>query len=195
VDVRQLDGDAWQLKRALRLAALQDSPAAFASTYTRESHRPETEWRVWPAGGAFFAAFAPPAPPAAGEGHCALGIAGARVTAADPSTTHPISMPAPPAAGDGHCALGIAGAWVTAADPSTTHLISMWVAPAARGRRVAAALAGAVAEWAAARGCNTVELEVAAENTAAMHAYLRCGFAVTDREPFSACGVVLTRPV
>ncbi|WP_426514332.1 GNAT family N-acetyltransferase [Dactylosporangium sp. McL0621] len=154
MEVRPLTRDEWQLKRDLRLRALQDSPHAFASTYAREARRSEADWRTWPAGGAFFAAFAGPALP-----------------------------------------LGIAGAWVAAADPATTHLISMWVEPAARGRGIATHLADAVTGWARDRGHDTVELELACGNTAALNAYLRCGFTPTDREPFTVGGTVLVRAV
>jgi GNAT superfamily N-acetyltransferase len=163
VDVRALTGDEWRLKRELRLAALKDSPDAFASSYAREAHRTEADWRTWPAGGAFFAAFAP---------------------AFAPSAALPVGEP-----------LGIVGTWVAAADPRTTHLISMWVAPVARGRGVAAALVDAVVGWARDRDHHTVELEVAGGNAPAMSAYLRCGFIVTEREPFTTGGTVLIRPV
>ncbi|WP_238011010.1 GNAT family N-acetyltransferase [Dactylosporangium sp. AC04546] len=152
MDVRPLNGDDWQLKRDLRLAALKDSPSAFASTYAREEHRSEHEWRDWPHPGAYFCAF-----------------------------------------GDDGDPLGIAGSWVSTAEPDVTHLISMWVTPGARGRRVAAALVDAVAGWAGEYGSAVVELEVAAGNDAAMTAYLRCGFEVTDREPFTVGGTVLVR--
>ncbi|GAA2384797.1 GNAT family N-acetyltransferase [Dactylosporangium salmoneum] len=154
MDVRPLRADEWQLKRDLRLAALRDSPAAFASTYARESHRSEADWRTWPAGGAFFTAFA--------------------------ALDEPV---------------GIAGAWVAAADPGTAHLIGMWVVPAARGCGVAAGLVDAAAGWARDRGHAAVELEVAPGNTAAMSAYVRCGFEVTQREPFTTGGTVLVLPV
>ncbi|HTJ38210.1 MAG TPA: GNAT family N-acetyltransferase [Dactylosporangium sp.] len=164
VDVRALSGDEWQLKRDLRLTALKDSPDAFASSYAREAHRSETDWRTWPPGGAFFTAFLPNA-----------AVPPSQVGAAEP--------------------LGIAGTWVAAAEPRTTHLISMWVAPVARGRGVAALLVDAVVGWARDHGHDTVELEVARGNTPAMTAYLRCGFIVTQREPFTTGGTVLVRPV
>ncbi|GGM84253.1 GNAT family N-acetyltransferase [Dactylosporangium sucinum] len=154
MDVRPLTGDDWQLKRDLRLAALKDSPSAFASTYAREEHRTELEWRGWPHPGAYFCAFDADGTP-----------------------------------------LGIAGSWVSAAEPGITHLISMWVAPVARGRRVAGALVAAVVGWARERGSDVVELEIAAGNEAAMSAYVRCGFTVTDREPFTAGGTVMRHPL
>ncbi|MFI5907787.1 GNAT family N-acetyltransferase [Dactylosporangium sp. NPDC051541] len=163
MEVRPLAANDWQLKRDLRLAALKDSPAAFASTYAREARRTETDWRTWPAGGAFFTAFGP--------------LPGLR-------TRPRCDLP-----------LGIAGAWTAAAEPGTTHLISMWVIPAARGNGIAAALADAVTAWARTRGHRTVELELACGNTAALNAYLRCGFTPTTRAPFTTGGTVLIRPV
>ncbi|MFB9412735.1 GNAT family N-acetyltransferase [Dactylosporangium matsuzakiense] len=161
--VRPLTGDDWRLKRDMRLAALKDSPAAFISTYAREAKRSELDWRSWPAGGAFFAAFGPP-----------------------PGLRRRAGCDVP---------LGIAAAWVAAARPATTHLISMWVVPAARGNGIAAQLADAVTGWAAGRGHRTVELEIACGNTAALRAYLRCGFTPTGREPFTGGGTVLVRTV
>ncbi|WP_432824304.1 GNAT family N-acetyltransferase [Dactylosporangium sp. CA-092794] len=215
--VRPLTADEWQLKRDLRLTALKDSPAAFASTYAREAHRSESEWRDWPRGGEFFAAFAGPVPPdpvppgpvplgpAASDG---VGPAPAEsvAAAAGPSALGPVAsdvvapaFAAPGSAGPGHwrpgAPLGIAGAWVTVADPTTTHLISMWVAPEARGNGVAGLLIDAVAGWAAGHGCARVELEVAAGNEAAMKAYLRAGFTIADHTPFTDGGTVLIRPV
>jgi ribosomal protein S18 acetylase RimI-like enzyme len=51
-----MTADDWQVVRDLRLAALQDSPGAFASTYAREAGRTEEEWRDWVGRCAFFAA-------------------------------------------------------------------------------------------------------------------------------------------
>ncbi|WP_432968024.1 GNAT family N-acetyltransferase [Dactylosporangium sp. CA-233914] len=154
MEVRALTGDQWRLKRDLRLAALRDSPHAFVSTHAREARRSEADWRSWPPGGAFFAAFDGPSAP-----------------------------------------VGIVGAWVAAAAPGTTHLIGMWVAPAVRGRGIAGLLAEAVVGWARSCGHDTVELELACGNTAALNAYLRCGFVPADRHPFTSGGTVLVRPV
>ncbi|WP_433089688.1 GNAT family N-acetyltransferase [Dactylosporangium sp. CA-052675] len=218
MEVRPLTPGEWQLKRDLRLSALKDSPHAFASTWAREAKRGEADWRTWPAGGAFFTAFGPlppsrprvsapsraarhdpPAlgtPPGTGDGrHDPPGyvVPGGRH---DPS-----ACVVPLGIGDGRrdlpgCVvpLGIAGAWVAAADPATTHLISMWVVPAARGHGIAARLADAVTAWARDHGHDTVELELACGNTAALNAYLRCGFSPAGRKPFTAGGTVLTRP-
>jgi GNAT superfamily N-acetyltransferase len=149
VDVRALTGDDWRVKRDLRLAALLDSPAAFASSHAREAGRSEDGWRDWPWHGSAFAAF------------------------------------------DGAEPVGIACSWCTPAEPGVTHLISMWVCPAARGRGVGGRLVDAVAGWAREHAAGRVELEVAAGNTAAVRTYMRAGFTVTGREPFTAGGTVL----
>lgn len=44
--VRRLDPSQWQILRELRLASLQDSPAAFSSTYADEHNRQEQDWRT-----------------------------------------------------------------------------------------------------------------------------------------------------
>ncbi|MER7279978.1 GNAT family N-acetyltransferase [Dactylosporangium sp. NPDC000244] len=197
MEVRPLTPGEWQLKRDLRLSALKDSPHAFASTWARETKRGEADWRTWPAGGAFFAAFGP-LPPS--QPRVSPPPAAARHDPPDSRGVLPASGMPLGIAADRHdpsaCVvpLGIAGAWVAAADPATTHLISMWVVPAARGRGIAAHLADAVTRWARDHGHDTVELELACGNTAAMNAYLRCGFTPADREPFTAGGTVLTRP-
>src|SRR5689334_21021736 len=65
--VTVLGAGDWVLKRDLRLRALQESPAAFASTYERERRYSEREWRDWPRDGIFFAASGPSDP--SGEQH------------------------------------------------------------------------------------------------------------------------------
>ena len=54
--VAVVGADDWEVKRDLRLRALRESPAAFASTYERERRYTEPEWRAWPRDGIFFAA-------------------------------------------------------------------------------------------------------------------------------------------
>lgn len=94
ITVRPLSASEWQLKRDLRLAALQDSPRAFASSYDLEVHRSEQDWRGWPRDGAYFAAF--------DDLQAALGIAGSWMRAGEPDVTHLISMwVAPDARGAG----------------------------------------------------------------------------------------------
>ena len=44
--IRWLTEDDWQEFRAVRLAALQEAPAAFGDTYAEESRREEAQWRA-----------------------------------------------------------------------------------------------------------------------------------------------------
>jgi GNAT superfamily N-acetyltransferase len=52
LEVRRIRASEWQLLRALRLEALQDSPLAYGSTYAGESERTDREWRERAAAGA-----------------------------------------------------------------------------------------------------------------------------------------------
>jgi len=45
IEIRQIDPDDWKLLRATRLAALQDAPEAFESTYEGSLAFGEEEWR------------------------------------------------------------------------------------------------------------------------------------------------------
>lgn len=88
-------------------------------------------------------------------------------------------------------ALGIAGSWIDPDAPDVTNLISMWVRPEARRRGVAGQLVAAVIAWARRQGSARVELKVATGNEAALQAYLRNGFRLTDRKPDDMCGALL----
>jgi ribosomal protein S18 acetylase RimI-like enzyme len=59
IEVRRATPEDWQAVRGVRLAALQDAPYAFGSSYARERDRPESRWREWIARepGAVFLAF------------------------------------------------------------------------------------------------------------------------------------------
>lgn len=47
VSIRSLDADEWRTYRAVRLAALADSPDAFGGTYDAAVAYPEKLWRDW----------------------------------------------------------------------------------------------------------------------------------------------------
>lgn len=76
---------------------------------------------------------------------------------------------------------GLAGVYE---QDGAAQLVSMWVRPSARGRKAGEALITACADWARARGHDTLSLWVTEANTPARRLYERCGFAVTgDRQP------------
>lgn len=63
-------------------------------------------------------------------------------------------------------------------------LVSMFVRPVARGRGAGEALVDAAADWARARGHDTLYLWVTEVNSAARKLYERCGFTPTgERQP------------
>lgn len=55
--VRRVEGQDWAHLRAVRLAALADSPSAFGSTLEREQQYDEERWREWSHNVATFLAF------------------------------------------------------------------------------------------------------------------------------------------
>jgi ribosomal protein S18 acetylase RimI-like enzyme len=70
VEIREIGARDWQALRDIRLAALQDAPQAFASTYEREAAFTESDWQRWISRGDTFLAFAP------GLGTAPAGIVG-----------------------------------------------------------------------------------------------------------------------
>jgi ribosomal protein S18 acetylase RimI-like enzyme len=82
---------------------------------------------------------------------------------------------------DGAVPAGLAGVYVK---DGAADLVSMWVRPAARGLGIGRALVAAAADWAKARGYDTLYLWVTEANTAARRLYERCGFTATgERQP------------
>ena len=57
IEIRQIGADDWKLLRATRLAALQDAPEAFESTYQGSLAFDEDEWRRRAAAHPVFLAF------------------------------------------------------------------------------------------------------------------------------------------
>jgi GNAT superfamily N-acetyltransferase len=47
ISIRRAVDEDWQILREIRLAALQESPSAFGSSYAREAEWTESEWREW----------------------------------------------------------------------------------------------------------------------------------------------------
>ncbi len=76
---------------------------------------------------------------------------------------------------------GLASVFV---EDGAAEVVSMWVRPSARGQGVGAALVDAAADWAKARGHDSLYLWVTESNTAARVLYERCGFTTTgERQP------------
>jgi GNAT superfamily N-acetyltransferase len=57
IAIRRIGADDWMHLRATRLAALQDAPEAFESTYDGTAGRTEVDWRRWTEQLATFLAF------------------------------------------------------------------------------------------------------------------------------------------
>jgi ribosomal protein S18 acetylase RimI-like enzyme len=94
VEIREIGADAWQAIRDIRLAALQDAPDAFASTYEHQVAFGEADWVRWIGRGCNFLAYAPEA------GTAPVGIVGGYQ--ADPGTMELISLwVSPPVRGNG----------------------------------------------------------------------------------------------
>jgi ribosomal protein S18 acetylase RimI-like enzyme len=155
VQVRRAHPDEWATVRDVRLAALADTPDAFASTLSRELDRTEPQWRsrirAWP----WFLAWYAGTP--------------AGLVAAVPD--QPASGPraAGPPAGQAH------------QGPRGWHLVSMWVSPRVRGTGVAELLIGAVVDHALAVGAPRITLWVTVGNARARAFYRRMGFTPTGR--------------
>jgi RimJ/RimL family protein N-acetyltransferase len=113
--VRTLGPDDWEVLRDIRLAALQDSPGAFLSTYEQSLDRTETEWRAWPARGDCFAAFADGEP---------VGMVGVAPDEAPQSAELFARWVAPPARGSGAADALIRAAvdWARAHGCASVHL-------------------------------------------------------------------------
>jgi hypothetical protein len=47
ITIRPIKGTDWRKLRDLRLAALQDDPQAFGSTFAEERSDPDSEWIEW----------------------------------------------------------------------------------------------------------------------------------------------------
>jgi ribosomal protein S18 acetylase RimI-like enzyme len=170
VRLGRAEPDDWATLRQVRLAALADSPEAFASTLDRELGFEEAHWRErigeWP----WFLAWRAGAP---------VGMVAARALQADPKPGDPKPgdpKPGDPKPGD-----------PKPADPASEpplgwHLTAMWVSPLARGSGVADLLVEAVVSHVRDRGGKLITLWVAAGNGRARAFYGRLGFQPTGRQ-------------
>ena len=152
VEIRRADPEDWALVRELRLAALQDTPDFFWATHEEEVTQPQSWWRDFIAGGAWFLAFAGARP---------VGLA----AVVEPFETIESQDAAP--AGE--------------PPMSFLDLISMWVDPAARGRGLGQSLVEAAMQWARSEGVRELRLWVTEGNDGARRLYERAGFVATGR--------------
>jgi len=120
--VRETVQDDWQALRDIRLAALQDAPDAFASTYAEQAAFTEADWRDAIARGGTFLAYIPEV--SAAE---PAGLAGGYLREERPGTLALISMFVRPQArgrGVGEALIAAVNTWGLARQAATMHL---WV--------------------------------------------------------------------
>jgi GNAT superfamily N-acetyltransferase len=154
IAVRRITPDDAPVLRAVRLAALADTPAAFGSTLERELAFDDAEWADRAVAGS------------AGDERCTflawhddgrvVGIVGGYRL--DPAEGSPTSQ--------------------------AVDLVSMWTDPVVRRAGIGAALVDAVIDWARTGGAARVELWVTRGNDPAQRLYESMGFVVTgDHQP------------
>jgi GNAT superfamily N-acetyltransferase len=120
VDVREIGADGWRSVRDVRLAALQEAPEAFASSYERESAFSEEDWlRRFAMGGGNFLAYIPELGPAP------AGIVGCFESA--PGTTELVSMWVRPGARGYRIGDALVGAVVQWARQRGHDQVHLWV--------------------------------------------------------------------
>jgi GNAT superfamily N-acetyltransferase len=120
VEIRQIGADDWRAMRDIRLAALQDAPQAFASTYAREAAFGEADWLRRASRGGTFLAYAPE------FGTAPVGIAGGYETG--PGTIELISMWVSPQARGRDVGRALVEAVVGQARVKGMTRVHLWVA-------------------------------------------------------------------
>jgi RimJ/RimL family protein N-acetyltransferase len=120
LQVRPFRPDEWAVLRDVRLAALQDAPDAFYSTYEDTKDRPEASWRAWPSRGVAMGAWVDEKP---------VGMVGVATTEEAPAEADLFAMwVAPTACGSGAADLLVRRAVDWAAEQGCTS-VSLEVAP------------------------------------------------------------------
>lgn len=145
-EIRRIDPGEGRLYRALRLAALRDSPEAFHTTYEEALAKGEEQWAAQADGAA---AGADRASFLAFEGGEAVGLASVYRRA---------------------------GALAATDNAEEAELLQVWLAPAFRGTGLARGLVLACIGWAASAGVRRLVAEVKAGNERARRFYLGLGF-------------------
>jgi GNAT superfamily N-acetyltransferase len=159
--VRRISPSEWAVLRRVRLAALADSPAAFASTLAREVTFGEEEWRSRAVSSAWFVAW----PAARGQEAPAPQAATPGTPAQQSPSLEPLGLVCI-AAHEEHPG----SEWV---------LLSMWVHEGARGTGTATRLLDAAIAYVRSAGAQRLSLWVANGNARARAFYLRSGFSPT----------------
>jgi GNAT superfamily N-acetyltransferase len=119
--VRGVTADEWPVLRDIRLAALQDTPSAFGTTYAEAAALTEEHWRERAARGSMFFAHLPEVSTAK-----PVGLAGGYLS--DPDTAHLISMWVDPRARGqrvGEALIGRVAQW--AKDETNASTLCLWV--------------------------------------------------------------------
>lgn len=128
VEIRQIGADDWRALRDIRLAALQDAPQAFASTYGREAAFAEADWLRWIGRGDTFLAYAPEL------GAAPVGIVGGYD--GEPGTIELISMWISPEARGRGIGRALVEAVVGRARAKGMTRVHLWVAESNRSARL-----------------------------------------------------------
>jgi ribosomal protein S18 acetylase RimI-like enzyme len=128
VEIREIGADGWQAMRDIRLAALQDTPDAFASTYEREAGFTEPDWLRRVGSGDSFLAYVPEL------GAAPVGIVGGYE--AEPGTIELISMWVSPAARGRGIGQALVEAVVGRAGAMGMSRVHLWVAESNRNARL-----------------------------------------------------------
>lgn len=123
--VREVGPDDWRALREIRLAALQEAPYAFASTYAREAAFGETDWQRRISNGITFFAYLTAAGGVPADGGDPAGLAGTFQD--EPGTAELVGMWVRPQArgrGVGEALVSAVSDWARARGLAALHL---WV--------------------------------------------------------------------
>jgi ribosomal protein S18 acetylase RimI-like enzyme len=151
VSVRVLGGEDWAVFRAMRLAALQEAPGAFAASYDEEAGYDEAFWRVRLARSARLLA-----------------------TSVGPG------VDLGPTEAGGAAGIGIVSVG-QAAEPDVAELFGMWVVPSSRGAGVAWRLTQEATSHARTMGRRALQAWVATNNGRAVAFFSSYGFRPADQ--------------
>ncbi len=168
--VRRIQPDDSPVLKSVRLAALLDSPSAFASSYEKELAWSDDQWSVRVKQGSSgdssitFLAWMDEGGPQQARG-------------VDRSDKRSVASPA-------DRPVGLVSAFVSDGPMTEVELVSMWTSPAVRGEGAGRLLVEAVLKWAAEIHARSVNLWVTTGNEAAEGLYQSVGFDQTgDHQP------------